>query len=334
MQPSAFVLALTAVLGINGTAPNVLAEEAAAKKSIATPIVLRISKRLVEQMTDEEIEFSLPVTERFGDMPIDGTVTTRSKVNVTLLTSNKTATCLLTASGKAHATLTASKGPVTAYGQAWIPYRLKTQVTFDGVKFKAHPVVARLEVSSQIDEISTCRNGPLAMCVRRIAARTIDKAKPELDAHLYNRAKHKFEVELAAVARELVDELNSTNRLDEMIAKHFPESKSWVYHVSSTDEIILAAVGPKNATIPPFRTRPNGTMKASMDLWVQTSWEETLVINASLLWNSTHDLLKEVLPADIARSLAQHVTITTEGNWFVVTIGRGAIQMALEEAEK
>ena len=119
-----------------------------------------------------------------------------------------------------------------------------------------------------------------------------------------------------------------------MIAEHFPEAKSWIYHVSSTDKIILAAVGPKDATIPTFRTEADGTMKASMDLWVRTTWEETLVINAALLWNSTHDLLKEVLPADIAKSLADDVTLTTEGTWFVVKIGRGAIQKAFAEAEK
>ena len=339
MRLSTLVLLFAAMLGVLGLggfgmASIAVAQDGAAPQRVETPIVLRISKQLVVELTDKEIEFDLPVAESFGSIPIHGTVKTRSKVDVTLQTSDKTATCVLSAAGQAHAFLTASKGPVTAHSQAWIPYRLETRVTFDGIKFKAHPITARLAVTSKIDQVCTRRNGPLARCVRRIGARMIADAKPQLDEYLYDRARHKCEVELAAVARELVDELNSTNQLDEMIVEHFPEAKSWNYHVSSTDKIILAAVGPKDAVIPNLRTQKDGTMEASMDLWVRTSWEESLVIDAALLWNSTHELLKKVLPADIAKSLAEHVTLATEGNWFVVTAGRGAIKRAIAEVEK
>ena len=334
MRRIVYARLIAAVVGLLGVSSNAHAQAGAAKKPAETPIVLRISKQLIEELTDDEIEVELPVVDRVGNIPIRGTVKTRSMVTVDIQTSKKTANCVLTADGKAHAFLTANAGPVTAHGQAWIPYRLETRITFDGVKFRAHPVKATLEVASRIDEICTRRNGPVARCVRRIAGRMIGNSKSELDAYLYRRAKSKFEVELAEVAKELVDELNATNRLDEMIAEHFPESKSWNYHVSSTDKIILAAVGPKDAMIPKLRTDADGSMKASMDLWVRTTWEERLVINAALVWNSTHNLLKEVLPDDVAESLAKDVKLTTEGNWFVVRIGRGAIEKALEEAEK
>jgi hypothetical protein len=300
------------------------AQTPATAARVETPIVLRISKQLVEELTADDFVVDLPVSDQFGNLPIDGTIKTRSKVNITLLTSNKSATCLLSARGQAHAMLTASKGPITVQGQAWIPYHVETQVTFDGTKFKAHPITSRVRVCTQIDGIYTRRNGPLGRMFRRIAAQTIDEAKPRLDAHLYQQARHKFEVELAAVAADLVAQLNSTNKLDRMIANHFPESSNWNYHVSSTDKIIFAAVGPKNAVIPNFRTLANGAMQAPMDLWIRTTWEETAVINAALVWKSTHELLKHALPAKVADALADDITLATEGNWFVVTVGRGA----------
>lgn len=321
-----FALAVLSLLSIVST---VHSADDANDKSPETPIVLRVSKQLVEDLTADEFVADIPISDDFNGLPIDGVIRTRSKIKITLLTSDKKATCLLTADGKAHAELTASRGPVTASGQAWIPYHVETRVTFDGEKFKAHPITSRVEVSSQIDGVHTRRNGPLGRVVQRIATRVIDDAKPQLDAQLYHRARHKFEKELAAVAADLVKQLNSENKLDRMIAQHFPESKTWNYHVASSDKIIFAAVGPKDATIPDFGKLAGGAMKAPMDLWIRTTWEETLVINTALVWKSTHELLKQALPAKLAERLADDVTLSTLDNWFVVTVGRGAFPRAV-----
>ena len=71
-----------------------------------------------------------------------------------------------------------------------------------------------------------------------------------------------------------------------------------------------------------------------MDLWVKTTWKESLVLKAALAWNSTQDLLQEVLPADLAKSIADDVTLATKDGWFVISIGPKAVMKAIDELEK
>jgi hypothetical protein len=155
-----------------------------------------------------------------------------------------------------------------------------------------------------------------------------------MDAYLLTRAKRGLEAAMADVAADVVQELNEANQLDEMIIEHFPEAKSWKYHVASTDKILIAAAGPKNATIPKLQTTPDGTLGTSMELLVKTTWKESLVLKAALAWSSTQDLLQEVLPADLAKSISDDVTLATKDGWFVISIGRKAVIKAIDELEK
>lgn len=135
-----------------------------------------------------------------------------------------------------------------------------------------------------------------------------------------------------SVVDELVSELNQTTVLDEMIAKHFPEAKSWKLRVSATDKIMQVAVGPEEARIPKLPMNADHSLPTSMEIRVATTWEQGLVVKTLLLWNNSHDLLREFLPEGDARALAKDVEFKTEGKWFLVKIGDGAIRTVLDRA--
>ena len=197
MRPYApFILFMAAITSFAD-----LKDALAQAKPGETPIMLRISKQLVEELTDDEIEVEMPVSDEFVGIPISGTAMARAKVQIRFETSNSNATIYLTATGKGHSTFGGTAGPVTARGQAWVPFTLKTHVTFDGIKYKSHPATSEATVDSQIDEVCTSRNGPLAKVIRHIAWNKLSEAKPDMDAYLLARAKRGLESAMADVAR-------------------------------------------------------------------------------------------------------------------------------------
>lgn len=106
------IFAAAASIFFASAAPPALAQSKAAD----TPIVFRISKQLVEELTDDEIVVEAPVSDRFGDIPITGVATTRGRIHVAFESSDTAATFNVTARGKAYTTLTGTAGPVTVHG--------------------------------------------------------------------------------------------------------------------------------------------------------------------------------------------------------------------------
>lgn len=189
-------------------------------------------------------------------------------------------------------------------------------------------------IESQIDSVCTQRHGPLSSIIRRIASNKLSEAKPDMDAYLHSRATGRLEQAMTEVSTDVVEELNEANQLDEMIVEHFPEAKSWKYHLAATDQVLTAAVGPTDATIPSLRTNADGTLPVSMEVWIKTTWKESLLLKAALTWSSTQDLLEDVLPAEFAKLIADDVTLSTDGDWFVISVGHKAITKTIDALEQ
>jgi hypothetical protein len=103
----------------------------------------------------------------------------------------------------------------------------------------------------------------------------------------------------------------------------FPETKTWVYDLSTTDEYIQASAGPEGFRFPELPNRGEDRQRDPVELWIRTG---NAKVNSEVLgmWNIAQGLLRTFVPqgVDVPESLRGQAVAEQVQNWVVIAIGQ------------
>ena len=122
---------------------------------------------------------------------------------------------------------------------------------------------------------------------------------------------------------EIVARLDRTNPVEKSLNRLYPETRDWVFHMSTDPVFIQAGFGPRNARVPVLPENPGRLKDVRLELWLHsTATEAQDLVKLSkvpLTKKLIHKYLETVLPELAA--LAENRSLDSVGPWLVISIG-------------
>ena len=288
-------------------------------------LVLRVTKQHFDDLTRDEFHETVPVERQFLLARVSGTAHVEGRVKVEMETDEDEAVFLVTLDGEVRTTTVSSARSLRIHSSGTTTYHAQKRVLFDGVAYRGQPTTVSLTHDSHVGQIASTRRGILGRLVVRIAQRIVPKMAPEVSRTVEREARTLIRNEFDQIAGELIVELNKTTPIEETIMRLFPETETWVYDLSTTDQYIQAGVGPKGLRFPELPKRAEGRRHDPVELWIRT---EDAKARADVLkmWSVAQEVLATIAPenADLPEPIRGQATAEQVGDWVVITIGKAS----------
>lgn len=284
-------------------------------------IVFRMSRELFEDLTRDTIEMTIPIDSSAQGARVTGEATGETTNSVVLETSEGVAEFVVRAEGTAVATFVANADIISAHAHSNIDFTSETRIRFDGSTFSQIPTVVESTSRTRIDQVCSRRRGLVGRVVRCVAWRVLGRSRVEIEGEVTKMAQQLIARQADLAAKDLVSELNQTTKLDETLAKYFPAAAQWTYHLATTPRHIVAGAGPADATLPELPVADDDPL---VEVWIRTRPVEAIMLSMLVDWELAYSLLKEFLPEEEAKEVADQVAVITNGGWSVIQIGRPA----------
>jgi hypothetical protein len=153
---------------------------------------------------------------------------------------------------------------------------------------------------------------PLA---RRLTPRAEAEATPVGERYLKN-----FVDELAV---KIVERLDRTNPVEKSLNRVFPQTRDWVFHMSTGPVFMQAAFGPRDAKVPELPENPAQLKDVRIEFWLHsTATEAQDLVKLSkqpLAKALVHKYIETVFPELAA--LSENRSLDAVGPWLVLSIG-------------
>jgi hypothetical protein len=305
-------------------APPVLGQPAPAPKG-EIQVVARISKQFIEDAAArKEIVAALPyANEKVVGFYFHGVIDGRGTLSVDMKPGQDEALFIVTSHGTGSSLARGARGPFVVTGSAWGPFTSETVVRYDGRKFHLVGTTPWADVHATLECIEGRRGGTIGRVAGRMAMpigrhllpRAEAQAKPIAEGQLKNYAD-----ELAA---EIVERLDRTNPIEKSLNRLYPETRDWIFHMSSGPVFIQAAFGPRNAQVPVLPENPANLKDIRLELWLRSTATEA----QDLVKLSKEPLAKALLQKYIEKvfpelaALSENRSIDAVGPWLVISIG-------------
>jgi hypothetical protein len=141
------------------------------------------------------------------------------------------------------------------------------------------------------------------------------QAKPIGEYYLKN-----FVDELAG---DIFAKLNRTTPVEKSLNRLFPETRDWVFQMSSDAHFLQAAYGPRGVAVPVLPENPARLKEVRIELWMRTTAKEARDLaklsKEPLAKNLVHRYLETMVPELAA--LTENRSVDSVGDWLVISIG-------------
>jgi hypothetical protein len=125
------------------------------------------------------------------------------------------------------------------------------------------------------------------------------------------------------LADKIDDKLNQTTQVEKSLNRLYPETKDWVFQLSTDSTFIQAAYGPRGSATPVLPENPGRLENVRLELWLRTTSKEAQDLaklsKQPLAKQLVQKYLESILP-EIA-ALAEERTVTAVGPWLVISVG-------------
>jgi hypothetical protein len=286
--------------------------------------VVRISKQFIEDVAaKEEIPASIPYNARVVGFNFQGVADGRAKLSVELNTADGEATFIVHSHGMSHTYARGVRGPIVALAPVSAPFTAQSMVHFDGRKFSLGQTIPNAQVHITLDRIETRRGGLPGRVVGRLARplgrlmipRAEAQAKPIGESYLKN-----FVDELS---EDIVAKLNRTTPVEKSLNRLFPETKDWVFQMSSDARFLQATYGPRGGAVPVLPENPGRLKDVRIELWMHTTTKEAQDLaklsKQPLAKNLINRYLETVVPELAA--LTENRSVDAVDGWLVISVG-------------
>ena len=289
------------------------------------PILIRISQAVVEDLTRDEVTLSLPIRRSIDGIPVRGEAEGTGRTAIQLVTTNGLAEFTVEVRGTATANFHADAGLVSSAASTSATFVSRKRIRFDGTRFEQYPAETTSHNLTSIDRICSKHGGCLGRLVRHVAWGVVRKEKRKVNRTVQEVTEEMITSAFDREAEALIDKLDQTVELEETVVKYFPINESWIYHLATRDDYLLAGAGPRNAVFPQLPAGSEDQLSAPIEIWLRTTPLQAALIETLLVdWNVAHDALKEVLPKQDARSVSEDVVVLRREGWSVIQVGAHA----------
>jgi hypothetical protein len=308
---------LLATLPANGQAPPAQPGE--------IQVVARISKKFVEDVAArEEIVAAVPYCNvRVLGFRCHGVIDGRGKLSVEMKDTQGEASFIVTSHGTAASHATGVRGPILATGLAWGSFESQTLVRFDGRKFSLAGTTPSAQVHGELESVEGRRGGPVGRAVGRVALPVGRRLMPRAEAQATPVAESILNNYVDELATDIVARLDRTNPVEKSLNRLFPQTRDWVFHMSTDAQFMQAAFGPRGASVPVLPKNPAHLEDVRLELWLHSSTTEA----KDLAKLSKNPLLKQLISNYLATvlpelaDLSENRSLNAVGPWLVISIG-------------
>jgi hypothetical protein len=250
---------------------------------------------------------------------IDG----RGKLSVEMTTAQGEATFVVSSHGTAQTYVRGVRGPIVALGPAWGPFASRTLVRFDGRKFSLVETTPWAQVHGELDCVEG-RHG-------RAAGRAVGRLLRPIGEHLVPRAEAEatpigeeiLKNFVNQLAEEIIAKLDRTTPVEKSVNRLFPETRDWVFQMSTVSQFLQAAFGPRGSPVPVLPENPGRLKDVRLELWLHSTAKEAQALvkltKVPLAKKLVQKYLETVLPELAA--LAENRSVDSVGPWLVISIG-------------
>ena len=310
--------ATTLLVATSGVGRGPRSASAATDASEPAPehaVVLRVTREHFDQMTRDEFRETVPIERQVLSAWVSGTSVIKGRVWIEMTADEDEAVFTVVLEGKATTTSVSSVRSIRVHGGGEAAFHAEKRVHFDGVAYRGEPARVSLAGVPRVTCIESTRRGLLGRLAVRIARRQVAKMQPAAAQILEEDARQELRSEFDRLGEELIAKLNETTPLEETIQLMFPETKDWIYDLSTTEEHIQVSVGPRGYRFPQL---PPRDQHAPVELWVRVAGG-SVDPEASRVWNAAQHLVRSFL-AGMAGDAAsgKDTTIDRVGDWVVI----------------
>jgi hypothetical protein len=214
-------------------------------------------------------------------------------------------------------------GPIVAIGPAWGSFATRTVVRFEGRKFAVVGTTPWVDVHGELERVEGSHGRALGRAVGRVMQPVGEMLIPRAEAQgtpIAERILTNFANDLA---EKIVTRLDNTTAVEKSLNRLFPESKDWVFRMSSDDRFIQAAYGPRVSQVPVLPANPAGFKDVRMEVWVHSANKEAQELaklsRLPLARELVHAYVRTILP-ELA-SLTENRSVDAVGPWLVISLG-------------
>ena len=308
---------LLAALPVRGQAPPARPGE--------IQVVARISKQFIEDVAArEEVVASIPFCNamvlRFR---CQGVINGRGKLSVEMRNVPGEAIFVVSSHGTASTYARGVRGPVVVMGPVWGPFASQTLVRYDGRKFHLVETTPWAEVHGVVERVEGRHGGPVGRVAGRLAMPLARRLTPRAEAEATPVGEKILKNFVDGLATDIVARLDRTNPIEKSLNRVFPETRDWVFHMSTDPVFIQAAFGPRNATVPVLPANPAHLQDVRLELWLHSTTTEAQDLvklsKVPLAKALVHKYLETVFPELAAFS--DNRSLDAVGPWLVISIG-------------
>ena len=316
MIPFAVCASLLVALPVGGQAPPAPQGEIMA--------VVRISKQLIEDVAArEEVVAAIPYKATVLGFCCQGVINGRGKLSVDLTTAQGEATFVVSSHGTASTYARGARGPIVAMGPAWGPFASRTSVRFDGRKFHLGETTPWADVHAKLDCVEGRHGGPAGRAVGRLILPLGQLLVPRAEAQATPIGEYYLKNFVDEVAEQIVTKLDRTTPVEQSLNRVFPQTKDWVFQMSTNSQFLQAAYGPRGTKVPLLPENPGRLKDVRLELWLHSSAKEAQDLvklsKQPLAKSLIQKYLETVLPELAA--LSKNRSLDAVGPWLVISIG-------------
>jgi hypothetical protein len=283
--------------------------------------IARLSKQFIQEEAEHrEIVANIPYNAQVVGFNTQGVIDGRGKLSIEL---RGEATFVVNSQGSAASYVRGVRGPFVASGPAWGPFSSQTLVRFDGRKFFLVQTTPWAQVHGELHCIEGRRGGPVGRVVGRLMLPMGRRLVPRAEAQATPIAQSYLKTFVDDLGQKIVEKLNRTTPVEKSLNRLFPETKDWVFQMSSDSEFLQAAYGPKGSTVPKLPDHPLRPRDVRMEMWVRSTTTEAQdleKISKLPLAKALVDKYIETQLPELA-ALGENRSLDAVGSWLVISVG-------------
>jgi hypothetical protein len=314
--PFAVCASLLAALPVRGQAPP------AQKGEIQ--VVARISKQFVEDVAArEEIVATIPFKARVVSLCFQGVIDGKAKLSVDLKTAPNEATFFVYSKGSGQTYARGVRGPIVALASVWGEFTSETVVRFDGRKFTRVETIPWAEPHIELDRVEGKHGGAPGRAVGRLLLPLGQLLIPRAEAQATPIAVDLIKNYVDELADKIVTKLDQTNPVEKSMNRLFPQTRDWVFQMSTDAQFIQAAFGPRASKVPDLPANPARLKDVRMELWLHstaTEAKDLVKLSKIPLAKALIDKYLETELPELA-ALGENRTLDAVGPWLVISVG-------------
>jgi hypothetical protein len=286
--------------------------------------VVRISKKFIEDVAaKEEISATIPYNARVLRFNFQGMAEGKANLSVEMNTSDGEAAFIVNSRGTAHTYARGVRGPIVALAPVCAPFTARSVVRFDGRKFSQVETTPSAHVHIELDRIEGRRGGVAGRVVGRLARPLGQLLIPRAEAQATPIGESYLKNFVDELAEDIVTKLNRKTPVEKSLNRLYPETKDWIFRMSSDAHFIQAAYGPRGAALPVLPENPGRLKDVRIELWMHTTSKEAQDLaklsKQPLAKNLVHKYLETVVPELAA--LTENRSVDSVGEWLVISVG-------------